>query len=74
MNKKSANSPNVVKLNPNKKKVLAKLCPICAKSAADEYSPFCSRRCANADLGNWLDGKYGVPTDETPDFDHNDDD
>ena len=36
-------------------------CPICAKAAAPKYRPFCSRRCADVDLGKWLtkwSGKY----------------
>ncbi len=38
------------------------LCPICAKSPASAaYKPFCSRRCADEDLSNWLTGSYAVP-------------
>ena len=38
------------------------LCPICAKApAAADYKPFCSRRCADEDLSNWLSGSYAVP-------------
>ncbi|MCY3726251.1 MAG: DNA gyrase inhibitor YacG [Paracoccaceae bacterium] len=33
-------------------------CPICKKLSIPEYQPFCSKRCADIDLGNWLDGKY----------------
>ncbi|MDE2737933.1 MAG: DNA gyrase inhibitor YacG [Paracoccaceae bacterium] len=33
-------------------------CPICKKLSVPEYQPFCSKRCADIDLGNWLDGKY----------------
>ena len=33
-------------------------CPICKKLSILEYQPFCSKRCADIDLGNWLDGKY----------------
>jgi endogenous inhibitor of DNA gyrase (YacG/DUF329 family) len=25
------------------------------------YSPFCSRRCADIDLGRWLKGGYVIP-------------
>ena len=81
MSKEPDNSPNVVKLNPHKNKgkkaVSAKVCPICANPAADEYSPFCSKRCANLDLGRWLGGGYGIPTNEAPtqapDFDDEED-
>ena len=34
-------------------------------STAD-YRPFCSKRCANIDLGRWLKEGYRVPTDEGP--------
>ncbi|MDR1694063.1 MAG: DNA gyrase inhibitor YacG [Lactobacillaceae bacterium] len=36
-------------------------CPICKKAeAVEEYKPFCSKRCADVDLGNWLNEKYTV--------------
>lgn len=35
-------------------------CPICEKEAAKGYRPFCSRRCADVDLGKWLNGSYRV--------------
>jgi len=41
-------------------------CPICDKPGIRAYRPFCSRRCADADLGRWLSGAYRVPTDEAP--------
>ncbi len=34
------------------------ICPICHKETHSEYKPFCSKRCADIDLGNWMDGKY----------------
>jgi len=42
-------------------------CPVCAKAADLKYRPFCSKRCADIDLGRWLKEGYRVPTDETPD-------
>lgn len=39
-------------------------CPICGKPAAAKYRPFCSRRCADLDLGRWLSGTYRVPSEE----------
>lgn len=39
-------------------------CPLCGRPAHDTYRPFCSRRCADLDLGRWLGGGYRVPTDE----------
>ncbi|MBS0539457.1 MAG: DNA gyrase inhibitor YacG [Proteobacteria bacterium] len=42
-------------------------CPICAKTGDAKYRPFCSKRCADIDLGRWLKEGYRVPTDEGPD-------
>ena len=42
-------------------------CPICRKPVVDKFRPFCSKRCADVDLGRWLKESYRVPTDETPD-------
>ncbi|MBS0241847.1 MAG: DNA gyrase inhibitor YacG [Proteobacteria bacterium] len=39
----------------------APLCPICRKPAVEKYRPFCSKRCADIDLGRWLTGGYAVP-------------
>jgi hypothetical protein len=41
-------------------------CPICGKPAAPGRGTFCSKRCADIDLGRWLKGVYRVPTDEVP--------
>jgi endogenous inhibitor of DNA gyrase (YacG/DUF329 family) len=45
---------------------MAANCPICGKPGATGYRPFCSKRCANIDLGRWLKEGYRVPTDEGP--------
>jgi hypothetical protein len=42
-------------------------CPICGKPAEPSRRPFCSKRCADIDLGRWLKEDYRVPTDEPPD-------
>lgn len=40
-------------------------CPICKKEFEDtKYKPFCSKRCADIDLGNWLNGSYAIPAEE----------
>ncbi len=43
-------------------------CPICKKEFIDtKYRPFCSKRCADIDLGNWFNEKYrfeAIETDE----------
>ena len=37
------------------------ICPICKKEFEDKkYRPFCSKRCADIDLGNWFNEKYTV--------------
>lgn len=60
------------KLRPNimikKDKKINKTCPNCEKPVADKYRPFCSKRCADLDLGRWLDESYILPGDaEIPD-------
>ncbi len=45
--------------NDNEGKMPA--CPICKKAAALAYRPFCSKRCADLDLGRWLGGTYAIP-------------
>jgi endogenous inhibitor of DNA gyrase (YacG/DUF329 family) len=43
------------------------LCPICKKrEAVEAYKPFCTKRCADLDLGQWLDGGYAIPTIDSP--------
>ena len=41
-------------------------CPICHAKTSREYRPFCSRRCANVDLGRWLTGGYAIQAEEAP--------
>ena len=35
-------------------------CPICGKPSLARLAPFCSRRCADIDLGRWLKGGYAI--------------
>ncbi len=42
-------------------------CPICEKDTVKQYRPFCSRRCADVDLGKWLTGAYAVPSQDEDD-------
>jgi uncharacterized protein len=44
-------------------------CPICDKETDKKYKPFCSRRCADVDLGKWLTGSYRIPSTELEDMD-----
>ncbi len=39
-------------------------CPICKSATVQDFRPFCSRRCADLDLGRWLDGSYAVPIED----------
>jgi endogenous inhibitor of DNA gyrase (YacG/DUF329 family) len=48
-------------------------CAICGKPALAAYRPFCSRRCADVDLGRWLSGTYAVPAAPETDEDGDDD-
>ncbi|MEC8120494.1 MAG: DNA gyrase inhibitor YacG [Pseudomonadota bacterium] len=49
-------------------------CPTCGAPAAPPAGPggrsprpFCSRRCANIDLGRWFQGRYAIPAVEGAD-------
>jgi len=44
-------------------------CPMRARDADVEFRPFCSKRCADADLGRWMTGAYAVPSQEPEDID-----
>ena len=35
-------------------------CPLCGRPTERTHRPFCSRRCADIDLGRWLGEKYRV--------------
>ena len=41
-------------------------CPICGKPTLADFRPFCCKRCADIDLARWLNGRYAIPTEETP--------
>ena len=38
-----------------------RVCPVCGRFALEEFQPFCSRHCADVDLGRWLTGQYRIP-------------
>lgn len=42
-------------------------CPLCGKPQKHVFRPFCSRRCAEVDLGRWLNGSYAIPAEPEPD-------
>ena len=35
-------------------------CKICNKDMVQAFKPFCSKRCADIDLGRWLKGGYAI--------------
>ena len=39
-------------------------CPLCQRPAEILHRPFCSRRCAQLDLGKWLTGSYAISSHE----------
>ena len=39
----------------------APTCPVCGKPQSPSHKPFCSRHCADIDLGRWLNQSYVVP-------------
>lgn len=46
-------------------------CPICHKVVVEnKYKPFCSKRCADIDLGRWFDGSYAVAAQELDEKDY----
>ena len=42
-------------------------CANCRRDASEAYRPFCSRRCADVDLGRWLTGSYAIAGDTDTD-------
>ena len=50
--------------NGKAKKPKSSSCPICKKSVARSFRPFCSKRCADVDLSRWLNGHYAIPVTE----------
>lgn len=42
-------------------------CPSCGAARVKKFRPFCSKRCADMDLGRWFTGAYAVPTEDLPD-------
>ena len=39
-------------------------CPVCKALRSPRYRPFCSKRCADIDLGRWFNGAYAIPAEE----------
>ena len=45
----------------------AKPCPTCGAVAMHGTRPFCSKRCADIDLGRWFQGAYSIPAVDAAD-------
>ena len=45
-------------------------CPICDEMAHKKYRPFCSKKCADIDLGKWLSGTYALPGERPEDIEN----
>ena len=53
----------------------AAVCPICGRPREPRFKPFCSARCRDQDLLNWLGGRYAITAEEVePDEDDTVDD
>ena len=46
-------------------------CAICGKPQDPKFRPFCSKRCADIDLGRWLKGNYVIRGRDTDEGDQN---
>ena len=42
-------------------------CPICGRPSEPKFRAFCSKRCADVDLGRWLNERYAIPEERDPD-------
>ena len=42
-------------------------CPICQTELVHRWRPFCSKRCADVDLGKWMTGGYALPSEDPVD-------
>ena len=51
---------------PHGVRVSAAKCVRCGQPVQPRTRPFCSQRCADADLGAWFTGRYRVETSEPP--------
>ena len=45
-------------------RVKGRRCPICKQPAVVAFSPFCSKRCGQIDLGRWLGEAYRAPASD----------
>lgn len=43
-------------------------CPVCRDETDKKYRPFCSKKCADIDLGRWFNGTYATPAQDNEDI------
>ena len=36
-------------------------CSSCGAPVTKKFAPFCSKRCADVDLGRWFEGSFAIP-------------
>jgi len=51
---------------PTKPNRPVRKCALCDNPVAEKFSPFCSKRCADLDLGKWLNGSYVIEGSDSP--------
>lgn len=66
-------------VTPDTKRPPKRPCPICRRPvdrdrALAPFRPFCSKRCADIDLGRWFGEVYRIPAEDAPDPDDESDD
>jgi len=59
LNRRAQPEPSRKAAKGRERKTGAK-CPICDKPVVRDHRPFCSKHCADIDLGHWLGGRYVV--------------
>ncbi|MDC0461588.1 DNA gyrase inhibitor YacG [Alphaproteobacteria bacterium] len=55
-------SAKITPLYPSKQKKSS--CPLCKLPSVTPHTPFCSKRCAQLDLGKWLNEAYVISAHE----------
>lgn len=46
-------------------------CPLCKKDTVFKFRPFCSARCADADLARWFRGDYFIQASQGDENENN---
>jgi endogenous inhibitor of DNA gyrase (YacG/DUF329 family) len=67
IDKTASDTPHLSLVSQEKTSPQKAGCPICKATVVKPHAPFCSRRCAQVDLGRWLMGDYAIPAHEGAD-------